>query len=346
MKIYMRMGERPDASYVLMTAIVQVLPGETINYPFHARPGFPGYDKRYFDIALSPVMYLKVKAGTSGVILITLWAEYHLWEVDKTVGMPIPKEMEGEVICSCTWDYKCTPEGVLSLTKYEPEDSPTSNHFSVTVGRADRAIPNPPSGLPSFRMRSTSVYAGFSHPPEDFGTGYPIPGSGWDVPRSTMDNPELTAYLEITDKVVPPPPPPKPKPTPTPTPVGLSHTVYFKTGEANADRFPHPDPRVALKDQIKGLQVFMNGVESKHGLKNIVAIEVHGYASGLDDTRKNINLSQKRAEYIAQLLRQLYHIQLKEAQITPHGEPPIPGNDKEDKQENRRADLVIKVKKP
>ena len=87
----------------------------------------------------------------------------------------------------------------------------------------------------------------------------------------------------------------------------------------------------------------MNGVDSAYGLQNIVGIEEHGYASGLDDTRKNFNLSWKRAEYVAQLLGQLYHIQLKEAQITPHGEPPIAGNDKEDRQENRRAVLVIKI---
>ncbi len=331
-RIKFPVGRYPDSAYIEVWGSGTVLPDSANNLPPLKQRVQPGFNLDVFDNQLNPV-HLKVKAGIAGTIKIKLVVHYDVWEkgdcewrsvpgvpVPVPSCPPIPDHKAGDLSCSCTWGYSCTKEGELSYGSLVPDNSKVDDDVQVKVESA-RSEAKPKSGDPYVMFIPVASYTG-------------------NGTKGKMNLKPIYAYLNVTDKIVPPPP----KLVPTATPVVLGHVVYFKTGESNADHFPNPNPIVTMKDQIKDLQNFMNRVDSVSGLKNIVGIDVHGYASGLGDTRANINLSQKRADYVAQLLRQLYHIQLKEAQITPHGEPPIAGNDNEDKWENRRAELVIKIK--
>jgi outer membrane protein OmpA-like peptidoglycan-associated protein len=137
---------------------------------------------------------------------------------------------------------------------------------------------------------------------------------------------------------------PEPKaPPPPPGPFGLPepYKVYFETGKSNADHYRSPLTRGM--DQIKGLQEYMNAIDKSYGLDNIDSATVLGYASGLGDTRGNIDLSLNRARYVADLLSKLYYVQIPPSKIISRGEP-IMANDKDNNPEERRAELSVKIK--
>jgi outer membrane protein OmpA-like peptidoglycan-associated protein len=146
--------------------------------------------------------------------------------------------------------------------------------------------------------------------------------------------PVWTIYLELPEQK-PTPPPPGPFGLPEP------YKVYFETGKNNADRYR--SPLSGMMDQIKGLQEYMNDIDKAYGLENIESASVIGYASGLGDTRGNINLSAARAQYVAELLNTLYHVEIPRYKITPRGEP-INAGDKDDTPEDRRAELMVRIK--
>jgi hypothetical protein len=355
-------GAIPKESYIEVWASGEVLPDDVKQLP-QMQWIFPeniqkGYSFRAFDQGLTPIG-LRVKAGTQGQIIIKSTVDYYFFEYEEGwMGRgPVPRLQEGTVSCRCTWDYKCEKEGQLSWDRRDPRDSQVSDNFSVTISKLDHSRQDPVTGaLPYVVLAQSFNYAGGKGGP---GITIPLPPVGpLPIPPITIpgqagskavggDILPLMASLTVTDKYVPPPPP---KPTPAPPPSDLYHTVYFPTGKSNADHYPTPvvgdnwASATAQRDQIKAVQNFMNRVLNKYGKDNIINVEVHGYASGLGDTRDNINLSLDRANYVAQLLRQLYHVDLPHDKVSPHGELPIPGNDRDDNQIDRTAKIVVTVK--
>jgi hypothetical protein len=242
-RLEMRMGDIPDGSYIELEARVEVLPEEAKYKLPDLRWLVPGYDLKFFNYVFAPVRELKVKAGTNGTISFFLDVTYSYWYMDTSAYRKSPpEEKKGTVACGCSWDYVCTKQGELSLSVYDPEDSETSDLFSVTVGRVDRAVTKPPSGPPYVKMVSKSNYAGETSGPVTVPVpgkiplpDFPIPGSGKNIPKSSVLNPNLIAYLAVTDAVVPPPPQ-KPPPPPARYPVPLVTIIPFgKEGQRDLD---------------------------------------------------------------------------------------------------------------
>jgi outer membrane protein OmpA-like peptidoglycan-associated protein len=135
---------------------------------------------------------------------------------------------------------------------------------------------------------------------------------------------------------------------PSPGPFGLPEpfTFYFDTGKSNADGYR--SPLTSMQDQVKGLREYMKAIDQSYGLENIESARVVGHASGLGDngpngSRPNINLSLARAQYVAKLLFDLYHVEIPRNKITPEGSP-LNSNGKDNKPQDRRAELFIKIK--
>jgi outer membrane protein OmpA-like peptidoglycan-associated protein len=145
--------------------------------------------------------------------------------------------------------------------------------------------------------------------------------------------PVFTIFLELPEpKPVPPPPGPFGLPEP--------YTFYFETGKSNADNYR--SPLSGSWDQIKGLQMYLDDIDKQYGLDNIDSAEVTGYASGLGDTRGNLNLSADRARYVVDLISTL-RINIPRTKLVPKGEP-INASDKDDNPHDRRAELLVRIK--
>src|SRR5437763_15236987 len=80
----LRMGDRPDDSHIDLSARVDVLPDGAKKLTWPERLIYPGYDSRVFPWMLTPLMDLKVKAGTRGSIAIYLEAAYHYLHKDRS----------------------------------------------------------------------------------------------------------------------------------------------------------------------------------------------------------------------------------------------------------------------
>lgn len=163
--------------------------------------------------------------------------------------------------------------------------------------------------------------------------------------RGTQFTPgQLSAQPEWTWSLVLPEPKPKPQPA-----LSLAwHKVYFLTGKAdllgaNNDPGKFPDKQ----DQIKALQIFMDGVQAKFGgsFKYLESIELLGHASGLGDTGKNLGLSLARANYVKKLIWDIYKVQIPMEKIFAKGEPLTAGNDKDNTPEDRRVDVNVFIRK-
>jgi hypothetical protein len=103
-----------------------------------------------------------------------------------------------------------------------------------------------------------------------------------------------------------------------------------------------------MQDQIKGLREYMDAIDKTYGLENIAGVTVNGYASGLGDSgphgsRPNINLSLARAQYVAELLLTLYHVEIPKKKITPKGSP-INSTSKDNNPRDRRAELIVMIR--
>jgi hypothetical protein len=244
MLIAMRMGNNPDASNIDMTAMVEVLPRGAEQRLLVFRKDYPGYDVKYFSLNLDDVKDLKVKAGTEGTIEFTVWVEYTFlewehqgWGILSGPAHFQPAKRDETVQCTCSWNYTCTPEGELSLRAFDPEDSPSSDHYTLVVGKADFAMPKPTTGRPYVKMTSKSDYAGYNVEGESIGVGpFSIQGNGVSAQPSSKFNPALVAYLTITDKVIPPTPKPAPVPAREFLMPLLTVIPFNKEGQRDLDR--------------------------------------------------------------------------------------------------------------
>jgi outer membrane protein OmpA-like peptidoglycan-associated protein len=127
-------------------------------------------------------------------------------------------------------------------------------------------------------------------------------------------------------------PEPKRKPKPVIYREGFLQPVYFDTDKKEVGNYLEPKKKT---DQIKDLMRVMDEQIAKYGAENITGIEVKGYASRLGDTVPNLNLSEGRAKFIADLLKRVYKIKIPEENIIPRGEPLQPGNDKDNSWKDR-----------
>ena len=148
--------------------------------------------------------------------------DYSFWE--RTEGgfferPGVPELQEGSVQASYAWYYKCSTTGELVFYATDAKDSPTKDHFSVTVDRATQSNPQPKGSiLPYVVMTARPMYAGQSP-----GAGMPVPTPKGIPPvtlqratrasrrrRAGRERAMLVASLPITNLPPPPPPPPPP----------------------------------------------------------------------------------------------------------------------------------------
>jgi hypothetical protein len=290
------MGVYPDKSYIELEASVEVWPS-SVGVPDEQKRRQTGYYTREFDEDLHPVD-IPVYPDTEGTIRIWSTVYYYFWEWPEGTAM-FPREREDSVKCQCIWKYGCTMQGEISFRPFDPQDSQTSDHFTVRVKRPDWSNPKPMHDRPFVVMIEEYNYAGTAAGadieiplPKLPGPFAPpkiaIPGAPGTSSSSGNVMP-LYAYLNVVDDE-------KPDPAPLPR---IERTFYFeRENETTFLKNTKPENTlralddwcVKLKAEQPELWVAMK--------QKIVKVQVKGFASPPGPYEYNSDISDARAAYV------------------------------------------------
>jgi hypothetical protein len=270
-----------------------------------ARTPAPGklynMDIRFVDSVADQVT-MDVPAGTEGQILFHIKVEY---EIKRTTIWYIKYRWfprTGSPYYNLRWDYKCTPDGQLTLTQDRTGYQGWSGPVNMDIGATDLTNPASDSGPPYIDVVAALSYAGDQEGDVTLGSGpvtIPVPRQS---PKSGSGKLGMRIKFNVTGKK---------KESPFVLPV--SKTLYFEhEGQPDLDRNVKPDNRLqSLQDWVDNLRSNKEFFEAVS--KGYVVISLKGYASKTDTDIKDFDLSDVRVKNVQRRLERMLG--------TPSGKP-------------------------
>jgi hypothetical protein len=258
--------------------------------PAPAKP----FDVYHFD-GVTDIITLDVPAGTSGRITFNIKVEYRIipetaWYLRGT-AMPIInryiRKQTGSSVYQIKWDYECTPDGQLTLTRNTTGHQFWSSAVSMVLAPVFHEAAK--SADPYLTVDVALSYAedadgSVSIEAEPVFISPPV-----HAPKSSGGELGLRINFKVTGKqeyiVLP-----------------VDKTIYFEhEGQPDLDR------NVAPGNRLQDLQDWADGLRSNKELfeaiaKRYVPIHLRGYASKTDTGPKNFDLSAIRVQNVQERL--------------------------------------------
>jgi hypothetical protein len=232
---------------------------------------------------------IDLPAGTAGQLDFFISVEYEIKPDTKWLIKYLFFREKGKQAYRLTWDYKCTPDGQLSLTRNRTGVQTWSGPVNMKIGATDLTPPTSLQDLPHLE-----VFAEFSYSEGDDGEVSFMGEHGFitlprHAPKSMGAEVGLRMDFNITGKK---------------EQVVLSEdtTIYFEH-----EGQPDLDKNVAPGNRIQDLQAWVDRLRSHTEMfdalsKRYFPIRLRGFASKTDSEVKNFDLSDTRIQNVQKRL--------------------------------------------